>query len=98
MWLKNKAVSLYLIIYTHLLLVAPELEVGLTLAAGIGFAGVLGVVEDQHVARRSLRRNHARILGHIPGNKSYHTLKLLKIQRLRLFHISLQENIDLVYL
>ena len=80
MWLKNKAVSLYLIIYTHLLLVAPELEVGLTLATGIGFAGVLGVVEDQHVARRSLRRNHARILGHIPRNKSYYTFKLLEIK------------------
>lgn len=47
------------------LALTSELEVGLTLPAGVGLAGVLGVVEHEHVARRGLGRDHARVLWHV---------------------------------
>lgn len=44
---------------------AAKFEVGLTLAAGVGFTGVLDVVEHKHVTRRRLGGDHTGILWHI---------------------------------
>ena len=65
-----------------LLLVAPELEVWVTLAcdwsvskildcdwslaAGVGLAGVLRVVEHQDIGAGGLGGDHAGVLGHVP--------------------------------
>ena len=46
----------------------PELEVGVTLAAGVRLAGVLGVVKHQHIRAGSLGRDDAGVLRHVSGS------------------------------
>ena len=48
-----------------LLLVSSKPQVRLALSVGVGLAGMLGVIEDEDVARRSLCGNDTRVLGHI---------------------------------
>ena len=47
------------------LLMSSELEVRMTLAAGVGFAWVLGVVEHQDVRAGGLGGDHAGVLRHV---------------------------------
>ena len=58
-WVPGEAVAL--------LLVPPQLQVGVTFPTGIRLARVLGVVEHQHVRAGGLGGNDAGVLGHVPG-------------------------------
>ena len=50
------------------LLVASQPQLWLTLTAGIWPAGVLAVVEHQHVGARSLGGDEEEVLRHVPGS------------------------------
>ena len=50
------------------LLMSSELEVRMTLATGVGFAGVFGVVEHQDVRAGGLGGDNAGVLRHVPGS------------------------------
>lgn len=50
-----------------LLGVSLEAELGAALAGGVGLEGVLGVVEEEDVRGRRLRRDQHRVLGHVAG-------------------------------
>ena len=50
-----------------LLLVPAQPQVGVALSRGIGLAGMLGVVEYEHVAGGRLGGDDARVLGHEAG-------------------------------
>ena len=49
------------------LLVTSQLQVWVTFPAGVGLAGVLGVVEHQHVGAGGLGGDDAGVLRHVPG-------------------------------
>ena len=49
------------------LLVSSQLQVWVTFPAGVGLAGVLGVVEHQHVGAGGLGGDDAGVLRHVPG-------------------------------
>ena len=45
---------------------SAETEVGVALPTGVRLAGVLGVVEDQHVTGGRLGADDVRVLRHVP--------------------------------
>ena len=49
------------------LLVSSQLQVWVTFPAGVRLAGVLGVVEHQHVGAGGLGSDDAGVLRHVPG-------------------------------
>ena len=50
------------------LLMSSQSQVRITLAARFRFRWMLGVVENEHIRRRGLGGDHARVLGHVAGS------------------------------